>query len=469
MQDSERFIVQQSVKSFLRHYLPGSGIRRILAAVSGGPDSMVMLDVLHQLQKELSFELRFCHVNHNLRGKESYEDESFVISIAEKYDVPLTVRRFDLEEAEKVRQGNLEENARNLRYQKLVHTAIEFDCTHIATGHTMSDQAETVLFRVIRASGISGLKGILPIRTDLEVPVIRPMLGVTREQVLHYLNVSNLPCRMDSMNEDLHYSRNRIRKTLIPLIREDLNPAIEQSLSHLAEVAREEESFWEVHLAQWMERFGDATAEHPADRIKFLHLSTAEQRRIFRVYSQLYDIEPTWFQTEEALKLLQGSRPQGEIHLSEEYRFYRRYDDFFFSPPNAPGANLIEQKIHVPGEFRIEALGIEVYTDLRPVNMLSLKVRDSKIAQYDVKKIKQPIVLRTRLEGDTIHPLGLNGRKKVKKILQEKKITLEERDRVPILCFGDEIAWVVGYCVSESFCVDFSTEQVLHIEVKHLG
>jgi tRNA(Ile)-lysidine synthase len=438
---------------------------RLLLAVSGGPDSLVLLDILHHFQETLGVEMRICHVNHNLRGSESRADERFVIDLHERYDLPLTVRRFDIDEVEAVKQGNMEENARNLRYQKLIHTAIEFDYTHIVTGHTMSDQAETLLHRLLRSTGLTGLTGIHPVRRDLEIPVIRPLLCITREEVFQYLQAAELEFRTDSMNLDEQYTRVQIRKNLLPLLKSQFNPHLERSLSQLADFARDEEEFWQRHTAFRMQTCGEGTSDAPADRLYLNQLSTAEKRRLLRAYCMTFEHEPSAAQVEEMLDQLQGNKPQTELHLSRNLRFYRRYDGFLFASPHASVKEIPEFQIPIPGSVLLPEPGIEVTTTRQPVNLLTLKNQDSYTADFDAEKVVQPLILRTRLEGDTIHPLGLNGRKKVKKILQEKKIPLEERDRIPILCFGDEIAWVAGCCVSETFRVDKNTKDIIQIRI----
>lgn len=282
---------------------------------------------------------------------------------------------------------------------------------------------------------------------------------------MSYIAEAGLTFHQDSMNDDPHYTRTRIRQTLLPLLKQQFNPAMEQALAQLSSAARDEEGFWQVHTTRLMETLGPAEAQNPAERLTFLALSPAEQRRMLLAYFQQRQLDSSWIQIEEILSLLRGSKPQGEIHLSSEFRFYRRYDDFFFSSPMEPFELLITKEIRIPGITSIPELGILVSADILPSNVRSLCEPSALSVEFDADKIQQPATIRTRLEGDTIRPLGMDGTKKVKKILQEKKVTLEERDRIPILCFGGEIAWVAGYAYSESFRVDGNTKYVSKITI----
>ncbi|RJP31356.1 MAG: tRNA lysidine(34) synthetase TilS [Candidatus Omnitrophota bacterium] len=436
---------------------------RVLLAVSGGLDSTVLADVFFQLQTLLRIKCRLCHVNHGLRGEEAYADERFVVSLADRYDFPLTIRRFEDDEVKQIRNGNLEENARELRYRKLVQTAEELDCNQIATAHTASDQAETVLHRLMRGAGISGLAAIQPIRVDLGIPIIRPMLFHTHKEVYQYAKETALRFRIDSMNEDLRFTRVRIRKQLIPLLRNEFNPQIENALTELANQAEEEERFWKNHIHSQIQKIGNATPPSPTNRLAFLALSLAEQRRILRVYFHEVGITTYRIHIHDCLSLLTGNNPQAEIHLPGGKRLIRRYDIFFITAHETKIECTREHTLHIPGTTILREFGVEMRAELQPIGVISLTGQKEYTAKFDADKIQKPIIVRSRMDGDTIQPLGMAGRKKVKKILQEKKIPRERRDRIPLICFGNEIAWIVGGCSSEKFRVTDVTHMVLHL------
>ncbi|MEW6236995.1 MAG: tRNA lysidine(34) synthetase TilS [Candidatus Omnitrophota bacterium] len=444
---------------------PGS---RVLIAASGGVDSTVLLDALFHLKEALRIELSVGHVQHGFRGAESEEDERFVFSLAERYDLPFSARRFEPDETKKIRSGNLEGLARDLRYAKLVDMALELECSQIATGHSMTDQAETLLYRLMRSTGYSGLCGVLSVRADLAVPVIRPLLGHTREEILQYAEAAHLPFRQDSSNEDERFARNRIRHSLLPLIREQFNPNIEEALARLAQTAQSEESFWNLHLQRLQKELGGAAPDSPCHRSGFLSLTEAERRRLFRFYCREREIELSYQQTEDALKLLESARPKGEIHLGAGYRLYLRQNEFVISQPCEKTLIKQEYIVNAPGATPIPELQLEILAEIAPSDIIRLKPSHNLWADFDADKIAEPITLRKRREGDRIQPLGLNGSKKVKKILQENRVAIEKRNSIPIVCFGSEIAWVAGCCQSERFRLDEHTKRILRLTLQHM-
>jgi tRNA(Ile)-lysidine synthase len=224
----------QSVARFLAEQeLNAAGI---VVAVSGGPDSVALLLSLAQVHGD---PLVVAHLNHQLRGPESDEDEAFVAGLAERLNLNCRCARFDVAERARVEQENLEATARRVRYDWLADVCRETGISVIATGHTTDDQAETVLHRLLRGSGFKGLSGIARRKTLTDgIELIRPLLSVRRADVLAFLAAAGQEYRLDSSNQDRRYTRNRIRHELLPLLRSDYNQGIDAVLCRLAEQAQ---------------------------------------------------------------------------------------------------------------------------------------------------------------------------------------------------------------------------------------
>ena len=263
-------VKERVLATIRRHRMMEPG-QRVAAAVSGGADSVCLLMVMSELARELGISLSAVHVNHGLRGAESDGDEVFVRDLAGHLGVALHTERIELPEGE-----NLEQAARDAR--RGVFASLPVD--RIATGHTRSDQAETVLYRLIRGSGIAGLRGILPVTDER---IVRPLIECSRAEAEAYLNQRGLEWRDDSSNLNRAFARNRIRHDLIPSLTRDFNPAVQEVLAATADVARDEEDFWrgelDVLASQLLLRKGTAVLIRISD-LSGLHKAVV--RRLLR-------------------------------------------------------------------------------------------------------------------------------------------------------------------------------------------
>ena len=226
----------------------------VLIAISGGADSVCLTYILWQLRKKYGLELRLIHFRHGLRSKKREDkEEKLIRNLAKGFGLPLNVKKINVSEYAKKNKLTVEEAGRNLRYQSLIDSAIKNNFDKIATGHNLDDQAETVLFNLLRGSGLPGLRGIPVIRQEKGVGIIRPLLGISRKEILQYAEERNLPFSVDETNISFSYTRNRIRYELLPLL-EKYNPRIKEHLAHLAEIVREEEVKKEVKVKKIIPR-----------------------------------------------------------------------------------------------------------------------------------------------------------------------------------------------------------------------
>lgn len=278
----------------------------IVVGVSGGPDSRVLLDILVKLSRKYALKLRVAHVNASLRGLESDADEVFVRSLAEKYNLPVSVER-----VRAIPKGvNLEAHLRDIRYRFFHQLCVKYDLQSIAVAHTQDDQAETFLLHLLRGAGLHGLRAMLPRNNT----VIRPLLGVNRTTILGYCREENLTFRTDASNKDVRFTRNRIRHRLLPYLERNFNPSIKNILAQTATVVGETYALSSGLACQSSDFSGEKSAEKAMSIPlgEFRNLSRAEQRRKLRSVVESFGLLLAYRQYDELLKIVRSDK--GKIH-----------------------------------------------------------------------------------------------------------------------------------------------------------
>ena len=402
---------------------PGS---RVIAAVSGGADSTCLLHTLRELGAPVA---GVAHVNHLLRGQESDEDEEFVATITNKMRLPCFIRR----EASPP-GGNLEQSLRRIRGKFFSSLVAGQRATHVALGHTQDDQAETVLFRLLRGSGITGLAGILPVTAE---GLIRPLLDVTHQQTTAFLRERKLPWREDSSNPSLRFRRNRLRHQLLPQLRQDWNPQLTTRLAQLAALAYQEEREWAGQVARAAAqslRFSAGAVE--ADLTQFLQNSLAVQRRLLRFATKqaLGHLRGLGFgHIERILDLANQVRGTGRIQ-APGLEVRRSFDWLRISPPGEPTA-IETRAVRIPGVYPLPGgylrLGFERGEPHHPCDTLKESVAAMQLE------------LRGWRPGDQCAPVGSRRTRKLHDLFQDARIPSWRRSSWPILSIknGSEIIW----------------------------
>ncbi len=445
-----------------RAIVPGD---RVLAACSGGPDSMALVSLLLKLRDEMPLELAVAHFNHGLRA-EAPIDEAFVREWARRRAILLVAGKADVRADAAARSMNLEEAGRELRYRFLRREAERLTVTKIATGHTMNDQAETVLMRLMRGTGLAGLAGIPPVQPGRPCPVVRPLLGLTRPALLAYLEAEGESYRIDRTNLDRRNLRNRIRSGLLPELETGYAPRIVEHLARLATIAREEDELLSEFVRELSQAFVvrrkrdvllDAAGLPP-------HLP-ALARRVLREFLREARGDLRSISFEDAVSVLglkEGKTRAlaGGPTLVRERGWIKAKGA---SPPSRPYRILWDGA----GRVDVEAGGLAL--EGRRMNARSagpLKGDDLRRAVVDAAGLAVPLLIRNRRPGDLYRPLGSPGRKKLKEILRARGVPREERDRLPVIVSGDDIVWVPGLPVADKFKVTAKTRTVLILERK---
>jgi tRNA(Ile)-lysidine synthase len=454
--------------------LPEAG-PRVVVAVSGGADSIALLDALIRLREcgAVKATVLAAHLNHLLRGEESDEDEHFVRDLAMKLGAPVFIERIDVDAQARAAKQNLEATARRLRYDFLRRVAERNDACCVLTAHTLDDQTETILMRLLRGTGAEGLRGIhesLPFGE--RVKLIRPMLSITRAEVIEHCEHYDLMFRTDSSNLDLDFTRNRIRRELLPLLRE-FNPRVEEALSRVAELSAEDDACLRDLAA---ESLAAASEDSSLNIVPLLDVSPAIRRRALRLWLKkqrggLRRIELAHIKAID--DLIARGQSGRRVELPEGLVVAREFDHLKLIRTDERSLKLIEPvelKENAPQDFGSFRLTLK-----RRVAQKSLEVNNNKKRELFAARLREceelgRLRLRTRLPGDAYVPVNARRAVKLKTLMIRRKIPLSQRDKYPILVTADDrIVWVPGLPAPRDFTPDAGDEICALVIAEKIG
>ena len=431
----------------------------LVVALSGGADSTALLDLLSRFP-DYGLHLIAAHLNHCLRGAESDADEEFCRKLALRHAIPFETRRIDINMAAATGRLNLEDAGRCARIEFLDEIRTTYGAAAVVLAHHADDQAETVLMRLLRGSGMTGLSG-MAYRNDRGY--VRPLLDIRRTEIEQYLRESGQEWREDASNSDTAYLRNRIRHELLPLL-ETYNPAIRSTLAATASVIGGDEALLEEMTSQ---SFGESCRMEEGRVVcnigQLTMLNPALRRRVLRlVFKEAAGtLEGLSLCHIEALgDLLDSDRPNSRCSLPRGITAVREYDRLLLMQEiDAPLESGFEFLITEPGSYQLPAGGslAVVLTGMADF------AADPASVCIDPAKTPFPWLIRTFQPGDRIVPFGMSGRKKVKDIFIDRKIPLSERRRIPLLLCGDELLWIAGVCASELCRIDAGSAAAVRV------
>jgi tRNA(Ile)-lysidine synthase len=453
-----------------RHGLLAPG-DRILVAVSGGPDSVALLHVLHELRRDFDLHLEVAHLQHGIRGEAGKEDASFVRQLAASLNLTFHLKEVDLPRMKLAAgKGNLEELARRARYRFFSELAAERNLQKIATAHTSDDQAETVFMWFLRGAGLKGLGGMAPLaRTpgDTGRALIRPFLEVSKADILEYLEDRRLDFRVDSTNQDPALLRNWLRLDLLPKIHRRLDIQVSRRLGQQAEIFRDEDDLLD-RLAR--DCFAAMRAAGSLDRVAFLAQPRALQRRVLRLWIEqarghLRGLESVHI--EDSLRLIAGEAPQGRVAVPGGWELVREYDRLKIEKQFRRRHPLCyDYPLEIGIVLSISEAGLELCSE-RIIVPDGLP-KDLMEAVFDSTALVGALSVRNFRRGDRFRPLGMKGRKKIKDLFIEKRVPLSMRARWPLLVAGDEIVWIPGYGRSAIGRMSDATKTVVRITARSI-
>lgn len=408
---------------------------RIGAAVSGGPDSVLMLNFLARLSGDVGFQLAVIHFNHHLRGAESEEDERFVRGLALHFKVPFFRGEAQVAREARKRHGNVEATARDLRYRFFLGLIRQGKVDKVATAHTLDDQAETVLLHILRGTGTRGLGGI---HSRLENKIIRPFLTLTRAEIEAETAKQNLRFRVDSTNLDTRFRRNKVRRELLPMLEREYNPELKRLLSELAGRAREDEAFLDLQARErasaW--RLREGGTERISRRV-LAGIPPALARRILRqmlsgVAGSLSGV--THRHIDALYRFTLESQSGKELQLSGGLAARTEFDWLVLSPEARNGKpQEFVYNIVVPCTISAREIGRSVAFKIVDAKQCKEEYNVVEWPRLDPLKLPACLVFRNWHQGDRYCPVGYKKSVKVKELFRRHRIPLVERALWPVL------------------------------------
>jgi tRNA(Ile)-lysidine synthase len=445
--------------------------RKLLLAVSGGPDSLAMLNLFYDLKNELELEIAAAHLDHMFR-EESKSEADFVEDFSKARGIKLYRKQVDLPEIIKKNNFSAEAAARKIRFDFFKEIIGEYNFDLLALAHHRDDQAETVLLNLFRGSGLQGLSGIRPAAEVNGIKVIHPMLKFSKKEILDYCEEKNLKPRFDSSNQKNIYSRNIIRNQIFPVVEKKINDRAREVIARSSKLLAAENEFLEKLVLKEYKRILKSENDQKIviDFGKFQNIDQVLQRRISRlIYNHLNNNLDDLYLDHifEIEKLISDKKTGRGVDIASGIRVEISYSNLVFFKKDKLTARLIN-KIKIKAEKEIE---------IDNQRSLSSKIVDSsefsfsdnqQQAAFDYDKLKLPLFIRNREAGDKLIPLGMSGHKKVKDILIDEKVPKYERDQLILVVDAeDNIIWLAPYKIANNYKITQETDKVLILRLKY--
>lgn len=421
----------------------------IVSAVSGGSDSVFMLEMLLAIKDDYDLKIIVSHVNHGLRGAEAQRDEDFVKKLAEKNGLIYEVEHIDMAGYAKEHSLTCEEAGRKLRYLFFEEIKEKYKADKVAIAHNENDVAETIFLNIFRGTGLDGLESI-PLRRDF---YIRPILCFEKSEILDFLKENNIHYVDDSTNFTNDYKRNIIRNVIIPFIKKNFNENIVSSMSRLASIAKENNLYLEDIIN---DKYIDIVKSNTIDREGFNELNHYEKTLVLRKFlrdnlNYLNNISKD--NIEDMIKLITLDSGK-KYDIDGKHYLVNDFDKTIFKKLDI---NELSEEISL--DFKLDKV-YNIYGSKFKF-VLSDKILSKKYLDYDLLTGK--LSLRNRRSGDRFNPFGMKGSKKIKDYFVDKKVSSDDRSKVLFLMNGDEIAYVVGYDIADKYRASSKTKNYLNV------
>jgi tRNA(Ile)-lysidine synthase len=455
--------LEAQVRRTVQHYgmlIPGD---HAVVAVSGGADSTALLLCLHSLAPQFHLEITVAHLNHCIRGPEGDADEDFVRRMSEDLGLPFISETIDIKRLASEARRNVEDFAREKRYDFLLRIARRVEAQKVAVAHNLNDQAETVLLRVMRGSGFEGLSGIHPV---VEGMIIRPLFECSRDAILEYLKQLNVHYRVDSTNADLRHARNRIRQELLPYLEEHFNPKLAPTLAREAGLVREVWTFLESEAEQAYANLSRRLENGISLSVKdILQLHPAVQKQVLRhalreCSGTLRGI--TAAHLENALSLCRMGQSGRRILMPRGIVGLRQFGELLLLVQEPTLGADFAYELTIPGRCDVAEAGMNFLAEICSLpavreGMGKLQVR----AFLESDSLPPTLTVRSRLPGDRY---GGPGHRKVKKMLIGRRIPRAARSILPMVAAGNNVVWIPGFRPARSYEARPDSETCVMVE-----
>ncbi len=467
--------MKEEIENKVEQYIAGKRLFRqgdiVVVAVSGGPDSLVLLNLLQKMSLQLQLKPVIAHLNHCMRP-EAEEEQSKVKSIAENFSLPFEGKAVDVRALKRKKGISEEEAGRLARYSFFREVAAKYGASKIALGHHRDDLAETVLLNIFRGTGVDGLAGILPLRSWGDVFLVRPLLCLRRSEIEAYCREEGLDPVTDSTNLQKDYTRNRIRLELIPELENNYNPRIREALASLADLAAEDRALLQGLARRYYRKLvrpgRHATSINarslsllpPAVRKRLLLLSIAR-------HTSLQDLGRAHL--ERVNQLLERKKRGRRLSLPGGVSVFLEAGDLVIAAAHSPLKKPFEAlTLRVPGKTVLPGRTL-ISADLAQKSDIAWPPPACR-AYLDYAQLPRgPLTVRPRWPGARFFPQGAPGSKKLKDFIIDRKVPQFRRDSLPLITVGDEIVWVAGLRIAHPYRVTARTERVLVLEYRVSG